>query len=205
MNKVYTGGSATNAVLQGGAGVYIRYLSRREKKEALPTGLHCTNYRAEMEALIHAAHTISCEVQEDEQVVFLTDAMSVLQATINNKLSHLKKALSKIKCLRITLQWIPAHCGIDGNEEADNLAKMGANKEQKDNKVRPSETNTIINVSVYNTPEQGKKQLPPTVWSRAGGDFPPEYFPPEDSSSICIGSSTLPRHQSAAAERQRRP
>ena len=149
--RVYTDGSATDAVLRGGAGVYIQYPSGREQKEALPTGLHCTNYRAENEALIHAAHTISCEAQEDEQVVFLTDAMSVLQAAINNKLPRLKKALNKIKCLRTALQWIPAHCGIDGNEEADNLAKSGAEKEQEDNKVCPSETNSIIK-SLYRTP-----------------------------------------------------
>ena len=149
--RVYTDGSATNAVLRGGAGVYIQYPCGREQKEALPTGLHCTNYRAEMEALIHAAHTISCEAQEDEQVVFLTDALSVLQAANSNQLPRLKKALSNIKCLRTTLQWIPAHCGIDGNEEADNLAKTGAKKEQKDNKVCPSETNTILK-SLYRTP-----------------------------------------------------
>ena len=31
---------------------------------------------------------------------------------------------------RVTLQWIPSHCGIPGNEIADRLAKEGATKEQ---------------------------------------------------------------------------
>ena len=29
------------------------------------------------------------------------------------------------------IQWIPAHCGIKGNEHADRLAKQGANMEQE--------------------------------------------------------------------------
>ena len=33
------------------------------------------------------------------------------------------------------LQWIPSHCGIEGNEKADDLAKLGAEKEQEDNAV----------------------------------------------------------------------
>ena len=33
------------------------------------------------------------------------------------------------------LQWIPAHCGIPGNENADRLAKLGAAKEQEYNWV----------------------------------------------------------------------
>ncbi|XP_014273203.1 uncharacterized protein [Halyomorpha halys] len=28
------------------------------------------------------------------------------------------------------MQWIPAHCGIPGNEEADRLARLGANQPQ---------------------------------------------------------------------------
>ena len=40
--------------------------------EAIPTGINCTNYRAEVEALVHAASVIRDTT--DEQVVFLTDA-----------------------------------------------------------------------------------------------------------------------------------
>ena len=32
---------------------------------------------------------------------------------------------------RVVLQWIPAHCGISGNEKAVELAKRGANMQQE--------------------------------------------------------------------------
>ncbi|KAK7101723.1 hypothetical protein V1264_020060 [Littorina saxatilis] len=98
--RVFTDGSATDAVKRGGAGVYIQHPSGEWQAEAIPTGLHCTNYRAEVEALIHAANTISSKVNPDTQVVFLTDALSVLQAVNNNKLPQLTTTLHNITCLK---------------------------------------------------------------------------------------------------------
>ena len=66
-------------------------------------------------------------------MVFLTDALSVLQAVTNNKLPQLEQALHNIKCLRTVLQWIPSHCSVEGNEEANKMAKLGAKGEQKNN------------------------------------------------------------------------
>ena len=42
------------------------------------------------------------------------------------------------------LQWIPAHCGIQGNEQADRLAKEGSAQEQPNNSTSYSEMRTII-------------------------------------------------------------
>ena len=151
--RVFTDGSATDAVRNGGAGVYIQYPSGETHAEAKPTGLHCTNYRAEAEALTHAANTISSRTDQDTQVVFLTDALSVLQAVISSKLPQLQQALNKIKCLRSVLQWIPSHCGIEGNEQADKMAKRAGQEEQENNPVLPSEMKTIIK-SLDRMPQQ---------------------------------------------------
>ena len=35
--------------------------------------------------------------------------------------------------IKLTLQWIPGHCNLQGNDRADKLAKEGARKEQPDN------------------------------------------------------------------------
>ena len=83
-------------------------------------------------------------MDQNAQVVFLTDALSVLQAYSSGQLPSLDKALSKVKCLRTTLQWVPSHCGISGNEKADNLAKQGSRDNQTNKPVSIEETTTII-------------------------------------------------------------
>ena len=51
---VYTD-SATKAITDGGAGIIIQYLSGAAQTASSVTGKHCTNYRAETEALKQAA------------------------------------------------------------------------------------------------------------------------------------------------------
>ena len=107
-----------------------------EITEQFATGRHCTNYRAETYALIQSASIVQSSTDPCQQVVSLTDALSVLQALESNKLHQLTQALQQVsRTRRVVLQWIPAHCGIPGNEKADTLAKRGAQEDQPDNSV----------------------------------------------------------------------
>ena len=63
----------------------------------------------------------------------------------NNKSPDLARAMNDLSATcNVTLQWIPSHCGITGNEEADHLAKLGAKSEQPDVQVSYKEKVTII-------------------------------------------------------------
>ena len=144
----YTDGSSTDAVRNGGAGIYIRYPGGEQDKISIATGLYSTNFRAEAVALETAAAHIQEKDPTSQKIVFLTDALSVLQSLESgrnadlNELSNELTSLSKTNT--VVLQWIPAHCNVQGNEMADTLAKDGATKEQTDKSTTYSEAKTII-------------------------------------------------------------
>ena len=74
---VYTDGSATNAVADGGAGITVKFSDGETTDSSCPTGKHCTDYRAETEALMQAAFIVQTSDNDFHQVVFLSDALSV--------------------------------------------------------------------------------------------------------------------------------
>lgn len=90
---VFTDGSSTKGIKDGGAGVLIRYSSGRRETHHKATGKHCSNYRAETEALMKAVQMIEDSTEEVSSVVFLTDARSVMEALTNNKAPQLAKVL----------------------------------------------------------------------------------------------------------------
>ncbi|XP_060558594.1 uncharacterized protein LOC132718912 [Ruditapes philippinarum] len=109
------------------------------------TGKHCSNLRAETEARMKAVSMIIDSTEAVSSVVFLTDARSVLEALIDNKSPDLARAMSDLSTIcSVAIQWIPAHCGMTGNEETDQLVKSGAQSKQPDVQVSYKEKVTII-------------------------------------------------------------
>ena len=81
--RIYTDGSATDAIQDGGAGSIIY--------------LHCTNYAAEVKALSQGAQAILDIVgNHKEDVMFLTDSKSVLDALACHGEHELRVKLSKL-------------------------------------------------------------------------------------------------------------
>jgi len=146
---VYTDGSATNAVKNGGAGIHISTPQGDTDSAAVPTGKYCSNYSAEVQALMLAADMVLKLSSSTTQVVFLTDALSALEALAGDKLQQLTLKLQAVaSAKRVVLQWIPAHCGIPGNEAADQLAKQGAQGRQPDNSVSFVEKRTLVKAAM---------------------------------------------------------
>nr|KAG5693121.1 hypothetical protein BaRGS_025480 [Batillaria attramentaria] len=85
--QVYTDGSATDAASNGGARVSIRFPDQASLAICLPTGKFCSNYTVEVKTLERAATEICSSTSDCQQVVFLTDAISVLEALSVNTYS----------------------------------------------------------------------------------------------------------------------
>ena len=142
---VYTDGSPTNTTRDGGAGSIIYLQGGQQIENSAATGKHCTNYGAEVKALEQGAKAIDDLTDQTTDVVFLTDYRTALDALHNPSEPHLSRILHSILGKRrFVLQWIPAHCGIKGNEMADKLAKKGAAMTQHNNSITLAEKKAII-------------------------------------------------------------
>ena len=143
---VYTDGSATDAVQDGGAGSLIYLPNGHQTLEAASaTGKYCTNYDAEVKALEQGAQAvIDLTDTNSEDVVFLIDFRSVLDSLAGHGEHNLScKLYNILEHRRVILQWIPALCGIKDKEHADRLAKQGANMEQEKLPITLKQKKTI--------------------------------------------------------------
>nr|KAG5700129.1 hypothetical protein BaRGS_010436 [Batillaria attramentaria] len=64
----------------------------------------------------------------------------------NKELNTLAASLTRLQqsTEHTTIQWIPSHCNIHGNEEADRLAKDGSRLPQEEQELKFEEVKTIV-------------------------------------------------------------
>lgn len=143
----YTDGSAFKGTVNAGYGAVI-YLPNEDRRDVFnSSGSFCSNYTAEQQAMTNAINHINAHFDTHPHaatnVVIFTDSLSTLQALetgtdVSKDIVHLTWAIHNLMSrhrVRVTLQWIPAHTGVPGNERADELAKRGANLPQPETPV----------------------------------------------------------------------
>ena len=78
----------------------VYFPGRQKATASTAVRKHCSNYRAETEALIQAASIVQASDHDCKQAVFPSDVLSVLQAYQNHKPPNLAKALQQAAAAR---------------------------------------------------------------------------------------------------------
>ena len=83
-----------------------------------------------------------------QKIVFLTGSLSLIKTLISNNDKELNQLYSNLSDLNhtntVVIQWVPSHCKLHGNEEADSLAKTGSRETQIDRSTSYKEEKSLI-------------------------------------------------------------
>ena len=115
----------------GGAGILLQG-PNRSRSFSTPVGPVGSSFDAEIKAAIHAFQTVHTFPITDS-IRWFTDSLSLVEAIQGNpkgftqSVQILWESMEQImKCgTPITAVWIPSHCGLKENEEADKQANAG--------------------------------------------------------------------------------
>ena len=92
---IYTDGSTENATRNGGCGAYITRPGKPPLSVSAPGGILCSNYSAEVLALLNATETIISWEEKPKKAVSLTDSLSALQALMSGEPDTTQKKLTE--------------------------------------------------------------------------------------------------------------
>lgn len=131
---IFTDGSLLPNQIGAGAGATCRLFSFYK-----PLGFGTTNFDGEVEAICTTLQNLLYRITQFQQAVILSDSRAAILAITSTLTPKSQQILECWKCLfhlntlkkKVVLQWIPAHCGLIGNDSADYLAKKGCNIIQK--------------------------------------------------------------------------
>ncbi|KAJ4427692.1 hypothetical protein ANN_25341 [Periplaneta americana] len=125
---LYTDGSLISREQGAGAGVTCCLFSLYTS-----LGYGTTSFDGEITAISESLRNLLCHINKFKNAVILSDSkvaiLSIVsEHTPSSQTAEITKMLSQLISLnkRIVFQWLPSHCGILGNENADALAKKGS-------------------------------------------------------------------------------
>ena len=126
---IYTDGSVQRGVRSGWG--FVAYIANREvHSEAGASNMTTSSMRMEVEAITRALQWIGWAKTETQRAVILTDSQSVLTKIDNGQLrAEWLEALVGTGIQSLTWIFCPGHCGVKGNERADQLVNSAASDE----------------------------------------------------------------------------
>ncbi|UYV70713.1 hypothetical protein LAZ67_8000346 [Cordylochernes scorpioides] len=123
--QIYTDGSLVENGSSGSGVLILKDSMEIKRRIKNPKNL------SELTAILQALKLV--EKNETKNIIIYTDSKAAIFAIKNcyysqdRLLKNIAAEINKLnKNTKISLQWIPSHVGVPGNEEADRLAKEGA-------------------------------------------------------------------------------
>ena len=127
---VYTDGSASEGIYDGGSGVVVTK-GDAETPEVIHTirrkgARYTCSYEEEVDGMLTAAIWISLNCPKEASILICTDSQSLCMAldAFNVETTPIRSALQN-RVSPVIIQWIPGHSDVPGNELADKAAKSG--------------------------------------------------------------------------------
>ena len=175
------------ASLGGGGGALITTRSGESREVRVAAGSLCSSTRAELTAMRAALEEVS-ELADDlatGPVVLCTDSQAALLTVAGGPGAQLTRLGAAIWNLLsniterdqpVTLQWVPAHCGIPGNERADELAREAADLPQE----APADVRSLTGAVARAATRAWRRAWPDSFFKRIWGDRMPRPVSGED-------------------------
>ena len=124
--NIFTDGSAVEGCKSGGAAAVINVQADPPFSERLlAKGAPFTSsFEEECSAMELAISWLNDNAHESSRPLIITDSQSlcIALAEHNRSVDHIRQKLARCICKSIAIQWVPGHCGIQGNEDADKAA-----------------------------------------------------------------------------------
>ena len=160
--------------MDGGGGATISFPSGDTREVRVAAGSLCSSTRAELFALRAALQELSrADTRADSlPVVVCTDSMAALALLRSGPAAQRAPVAAAIwELLRpladrgqpILMQWVPAHCGLPGNERADALAREASALPQHETRI---DTGTVQKAVARSATATWKRSWP-DGWFRA--------------------------------------
>ncbi|CAC5406125.1 unnamed protein product [Mytilus coruscus] len=167
---IYTDGSKDPASGKTG---YAFLIPSRLVASYKRTSDNLSVYTTEMTAIYHSLMWLFSNQQPGQKVVILTDSYSAIQSIQNNVSSRpdilepiqILACRLKQKNIEVTIEWIPAHFGILGNEQVDKLAKLALSNDKIDLNLSLSANEFIaITTALYKKKWQARWDNTCSLW-----------------------------------------